>query len=284
MSRRRATLLLAVVAACGRADNAAVASRGASSVASDSTAIAVSGEWPADLGTLLVIPADTENLAVVLYPAAPSTAIDPKVELALLGANGASIRSKAAVSGTDSAHCGDAPVLRLARAAPAFWSLGVAGAKGRPVSTDSLDAMSSEDSVAFTREGARLASIVSARIASRLSGLSFSLVGLRRLRMGDTTIIAAQLVRRVNQEANPAEERTLIVAEQIGRGQFSMVHSGRSEGTEETAAHSDLIGAFRVGATLYLVVSTDAPSGSTVEILERSGGSWRVRWTRSIAC
>ena len=54
--------------------------------------------------------------------------------------------------------------------------------------------------------------------------------------------------------------------------------------SEESASHFDLIGAFRAGTTLYLVVSTDAQSGSTVEILERAGGTWRVRWTRSIAC
>src|SRR6185295_19677726 len=113
-------------------------------------------------------------------------------------------------------------------------SIGLAGGVARSLKSDSIESLSQADSTRYGVVTARLASGASAATPSRLTGLQFSLTALRRVRLGDTTIIVAQLVRRVNQEASPAEERTLIVAEQRGSSEFVAVHSSRSEGTEET--------------------------------------------------
>ena len=135
MPRRRLTLLLTMAAvACGRADTTKAASvSGASGVMADSVAVGVSGEWPSDLGTMLVIPSDTENLAVVLYPAITAVTLDPKAQLSLLAPGGDAVRLKAGLSGADSAHCGDAPMIRLARSTPLLWSVGITNAKANPV-------------------------------------------------------------------------------------------------------------------------------------------------------
>src|SRR5690348_15368841 len=116
MPRRRATLVLLMVAAsCGKSDSSNNATlRGASTATPDSALVGVSGEWPPDLGAALVIPADTENLAVVMYPATPKATVDPKPDMALFASSGEVVRLKASVS-ADSAHCGDAPMLRLGR-------------------------------------------------------------------------------------------------------------------------------------------------------------------------
>lgn len=287
MRLRCLTLFMVVVAAaCGRADDARnTPGIGASGATLDSTiTVAMTGEWPADLGTALVIPSDTENLAVVLYPAVFITPLDPKTPFALVTSGGDTVRVRVRVTGLDSAYCGDAPTVRLSRGTPLVWSIGITDGAARPMRADSLDAVSSADSLLYSTEASRLASAVSVGAPSRLAGLPFALTSLRRLRVGDTTIIAAQLVRRVNQEANPAEERTFVIAEQAASAPFKAVYSMRSEGTEETTAHFDLIGALGTGPVTYLVLAMDSPSGSTVEVLERSGGTWRVRWTRSIGC
>jgi len=284
MCVRRLCLILWVVAACGPRDVPASHGR-ASGVATDSTAaIAMSGDWPSELGTSLVIPADTESTAVLLYPASISVVADPSAQFTLLAPDGDPVRVRVGVTASDSAHCGDAAILHLVRATPLLWSVGLAGTTARPLWSDSLDAFAAADSALYSVEAPRLASIVSARLSTRLSGLPFALSGVRRIQFGDTTIIAAQLTRRVNQEANPVEERTFVVAERAGSAPFTTVHSNRSEGSEDTAAHFDLLGAFRTTSALYLIVTTDTPSGSTIEILERSAGNWRVRWTRTISC
>ena len=79
MPLRRLALILGVATACGKADSARNTNDASTSgAAQDSTAaIAVSGEWPPDLGAALLIPSDTENVAVVLYPAMPNTPMDP---------------------------------------------------------------------------------------------------------------------------------------------------------------------------------------------------------------
>jgi len=282
MGRRRLVVSLFIaISACdkpGAARDAAKVETGA-----DSAQVAVSGEWPSELGSALIVPSDTESFALVLYPTT-ATPVDAQTRFSLLGPGGETIRARAGVAGPDSSHCGDAPMVHLVQTTPPVWSIGISNAGARAMRADSLDAMPEADSVRYLAAMARLASVVVAPVSSRLTGLSFALAGLRRVQFGDTTVIVAQLVRRVNQEANPIEERTLIVAEQIGKAEFVTVHSSRSEGTDETAAHHDLAGAFRSTGAIYLLLTTDSPAGSMIEVLERSGGAWRVRWTRSIAC
>jgi hypothetical protein len=283
--RRWTLILLCIATGCGRSDKAVAHGVKVSGTSSDSTTtIAVTGEWPAELGAALVIPSDTENLAVVLYPATQTPQLDAQSQLTLLAPSGDTLRVRVGVSSPDSAHCGDAPIVHLTHATPLLWSIGLSGAKARQLRSDSLEGLSPGDSLLYSTEAPRRASAVSATVSTRLTGLPFSLTALRRLRFADTTIIAALLSRRVNQEANPVEERTFVIAESAGSSPFSTVHSDRSDGTEESAAHFDLLGAFKTPSALYLVITTDTPAGSTIEILERSGGAWRVRWTRTIAC
>lgn len=285
MPLRRWSLILCATAACGRGDSVpSTRSGNAAGASADSTPIAVRGEWPLDLGAALVIPADTENLALVLYPASQTASVDAKSQFLLLAPGGDTVRVRVGVSTGDSAHCGDAPIIHLAPATPLLWSVGFSDAAARPMRSDSLESLSAPDSLLYSTEAPRLASAVSARMSTRLSGLPFALTALRRVRFGDTTIIAAQLSRRVNQEANPVEERTFIIAERDGSSPFATAHSSRSEGTEDTAAHYDLLGAFKTPSSIYLILTTDTLSGSTIEILERSAAGWRVRWTRTIAC
>ena len=246
------------------------------------------GDWPAALGALLVVPSDTEDQAVVLFPVGSEPAPFSGARLALLGPSGDTVRAWAGVSASDSLHCGDAPVVRLTRAAAPVWSLGIESRQAIPVRSDSMEQISAADSAFYAAEMARLASAVASGQTSRFTGLVFTLTALRRTRVAGREVVAAQLVRRVNQEADPAEEHTLVVAERDAgrpRAAFAATHTDRSEGSEDSAEHYDVIATMRVsGATLF-IVSRDQPSGTTFEILERTeAGVWHLRWTRTIAC
>lgn len=289
MRRARATLFCCVAgvvagaAACSKPDASPVAGGG-----TDAPPAAMTGEWPAALGSVLVAPSDTEDLAVVLYPVATDSVAFAKASLALLGPSGDTIRARAGVSASDSLHCGDAPVIRLTRKTPLTWSVGLESREVLPVRSDSMDQLAARDSVFYAAEMARLASAVAPTQESRFTGLPFTLTTLRRLRVAGREIVAAQLVRRVNQEANPAEEHTLVVAERDATrpaAAFVTTHSVRSEGPEDTAEHFDVVATLRAGGTVFLLVSRDRPSGTTYELLERiEAGGWRQRWSRTIAC
>lgn len=283
--RRLAVLGTVAAAACGGSDNArSSAGASASAIEVDSTPVAVNGVWPDELGEALVVPADTENLAVVLYPASLVATLDPKTQLTLIAAGGDTVRARVGVTQLADVHCGDAPLVRLGRTPALPWSLGVGGSPARTMRADSVESFSAEDSLAYSIAAVRMASSIAPGNGSRFNGLPFSLASTRRLRIGDTTIIAAELVRRVNQEANPAEERTFIIGERTSTNEFEIGYSDRSDGLEETVAHHEMLGAFRAGAVIYLVLATDAQHLSTVSVLERVRGTWSIRWTRSIVC
>lgn len=282
--RRWAVLGIVVVAACSGDRSRTVATADTTTRKGDSMDVAVTGEWPSELGTALLVPSDTETTAVVLYPTDPRVTADASSEFTLRAPNGETVRAGVTTI-RDSARCGDAPIIRLSRPTPLTWTVGLSRATAAVVTPDSLAGLSPDDSSRLTVVSAKLASAVAAGTTSRLTGLRFAVTSLRRIRLGDTSIFVSQLVRRVNQEANPAEERTMIIAERAGAAaEFVSVHTERSEGTEETTAHYELIGALRSATALYLVVAVDAANGSTVEILERSGGAWKVRWTRGLSC
>ena len=67
----------------------------------DSTPVAVSGLWPVGLGDALVIPSDTENVAVVLHPASLTATLDPKSLLTLLAPGGDTVRIRVSASSMD---------------------------------------------------------------------------------------------------------------------------------------------------------------------------------------
>ena len=273
----------ACLAACGRPDTprGGEASRANNAVPEVAS---VAGEWPPELGGMLVVQSDTENLAIVLYPVTPGGA---EASLTLVSASGDTVRRRMALGVQDSLHCGDANIGRLSRSTPPLWSIGIQSTAAVPLRTDSMDALTAADSAQYSVEMGRLASAVNAEQASRFAGLPFTLATLRRLRVAGREVVAAQVVRRVNQEADPLEERTLIVAERAAAqlDQFTTVHSGRSEGNEDNIDHFDLLAALRTARGTLLVIAMEKPTGTTFDILERNAaGVWTVKWSRSIVC
>jgi len=278
-------LSAACIAACAQPDaNRGAEQRRESAVAADSAS--VSGEWPADLGGALVVPSDTENLALVLYPVTAGAQGAAGASLTLVSSSGDTVRRQVGLEAQDSLHCGDATIARLARATPLSWSVGIQSAAATPLRTDSMDALRAADSVFYSAEMARLASAVSAEQASRFTGLPFTLATLRRFRIDGREVVVSQVVRRVNQEADPLEERTMIVAERsAAAAEFTAVHSGRSDGNEDNTDHFDLLAALRTARGTILVLAREKPTGTIFDILERDAdGVWRVKWSRSIAC
>jgi GTP cyclohydrolase FolE2 len=125
---------------------------------------------------------------------------------------------------------------------------------------------------------------------SRFTGLPFTVLSARRLQANGRQIVVAQLVRRLNQEAAPLEERTLIIAERAApvstaRGEpLAVTHSQRSEGSEDAVEHFELLAAITSGPSTLLLLSRDQLSRTTYELLERTDTGWRTRWSRTLTC
>ena len=276
----------AFFAACAeRGNNRGAEHKRDSTVAADSAI--VTGDWPAELGAAFVVPSDTENLAVVLYPTTAGAAGSVGASLTLVSSSGDTVRRQVGLQVQDSLHCGDATIARLTRATPLSWSIGMQSTAAIPLRTDSMDALSAADSTLYSAEMARLASAVNAEQPSRFTGLPFTLATLRRFRTDGREVVVSQVVRRVNQEADPLEERTMIVAERgtAATERFTSVHGSRSDGNEDNTDHFDLLAALRTAHGTLLVLAREKPTGTLFEILERdTSGAWTVKWSRSIGC
>ena len=87
----------------------------------------------------------------------------------------------------------------------------------------------------------------------------------------------------MNQEANPQEEQTLLIAERDSgstSGPYRLVYAERTSGLEEKVTTPEVIGAARYSGRPALIVARDNESGVAYAILERAAsGHWEVRWT-----
>src|SRR6476659_7863184 len=67
-----------------------------------------SSNWDPELGALFVVPSDTDNVAVVLFPDDEDAGVPATARVTLLGPGGDT--AQMTMSRTDSLQCGDAPM------------------------------------------------------------------------------------------------------------------------------------------------------------------------------
>jgi len=91
--------------------------------------------------------------------------------------------------------------------------------------------------MALAAEASRLASAVTANTAPTFQGLRFTAHDIRRFEVAPgVQALVAQLSRRVNQEADPQEEQTLLVAERdsgVTSGPYQLAYAERAFGKED---------------------------------------------------
>ena len=255
------------------------------------TATAVSSpavDWATELGEVLVVPADSDGTGVVLFPDAPTVRLMSSAALTLVGANGDTAVTRAALAVADSQVCGEAPTVRFSDSVSTAWSVGLLGKHAPPLRMDSLGALPARDSVRLTAELARIASSIPMDAGSRFKGLPFAVVAARQFEVNGRPSIVTHLVRRVPQEAAPLEEHTFFVAEADSATgasrRWMLAYHQRSEGSEETAEQFELLAVMQGKTNTLLLIARHRDTQSTYEVLERSARGWRSRWHRVLSC
>lgn len=278
--------IAAAMLACGKPD-----ARPADTLTTRAPTVAVASDpsdWVSELGALLVVPSDSESAGVVLFPAAPSARLISSAPLTLLSASGDSFAARASLVESDSQVCGEAPTIRLGDSVAISWSVALLPRSATALHMDSIEALPSPDSARFAADLARLASAQSPARDSRFAGLPFVVLSARRFETRGQQIVVAHLVRRLPQEATPLEEHSLIVAERAASARsepFVVTYHQRSEGTEETADHFEVLAVIRGAETTFLLLAREQDAQTRYEILERTkAGGWRMRWSRMLAC
>jgi hypothetical protein len=273
-----------------------------------SSEVPIASGWDASAGPVLLVFGGRPDAATVVFPDVQGehAAAELRVDTTALRGATATLVSRAGATSTatlgdrttpgEEDDCVGWPMLRVVAPAgvPALWSIGLIGARLVPVPLDSVGSLSPQDSAALVAEVARLASSIPVRqAAARLRGLPFTVQDVRRFRAAlGVDAIVAHVVRRVHQEANPLEERTLLIAERDSAqqreqhaGGYTIVFHERAVGEEETLEGSEILAALTPRGTLrpMLIAARESEGGVRYAILDRVGPrSWRVKWTSAL--
>jgi hypothetical protein len=257
---------------------------------------------------VLLVAAQRPEAAIVVFPELQGehAAAEVRFDTTALRGSTVTLISRAGAANTavlgegttpgEEEECVGWPMLRVTSpsGAPTSWSIGLVGARLSPIPLDSVGSLSASDSAALVAEVARLASALPVRDgAARVRGLPFSVQDVRRFRTpSGLEIIIAHVVRRVHQEANPVEERTLLIAERDSTrqreqrpGRYTLAFHQRAVGPEETLEGSEVLAALttRDASRPVLVVARESEDGVRYSLLERLGRrSWRVKWTSAL--
>ncbi|MEP6491626.1 MAG: hypothetical protein ABJF01_03030 [bacterium] len=287
---RRSSLLLAMLVsgACERAKAPARADSPAAPkiVAAPDSSTTPPRNWDASAGPVLLIAAEAPTHAFVLLPDSANSAsqiagLPQPASVTLFGRSG-TVQTAELPGVSDSGSC---VVATLSAAPPPRpWSVGFIGGVVSPLTMDSTESIARSDSLALVTGATRLASALPNDSAGRFAGLPFVVHGLWRFTIpSGPQVVIATLVRQINQEATPLQERTLLFAERVASDTtLSTVYSERSSGDEETIETRDILAAALLGATKTpaVVLSRDFGDSIAYALIERGAdGRWRARWT-----
>lgn len=236
---------------------------------------------------LVVFPMFTDSTLAEASAMPLDSLMDAPVELfsrrGLAGATSVAGRAQVQVP----EGCLSWPQARLADAATEPWRVGFVRGVVAPLPLDSIEVMKGPDSAAVTREVARLSSAAVEGDDPVFRGLPFIVRRAYRFTHGTATVLAAEVVRKISEEANPREERILLVAERLASttGEYVTAFVSRTSGSEDAVRTNEIIGAFRFvrGDVPALVVAHDYFHGGRVALLQKEGTRWRITWRSAYA-
>jgi hypothetical protein len=259
--------------------------------------------WDSSAGLALIVPAETPHDAHIIVPAftegmhldsvsyegqrLPTGTLDLFARGHAVGR--ASIISTAPAK--NEADCTTWPTAVLAPDQPgatiAPWTVAFSAGRAEIIPVDSIEGLPRPDSARLAADVARLASALPNDTAKGLRGLPFIVKTVRRFKPDSgSEMLVAEVIRRLNEEANPREEQIFLVAERDSTGPYVPVHLERASGAEESLTTTDVLAVVRLGAArrLTLVLAREFGEGVAYSLLQRTSARvWRVRWTSAYA-
>jgi hypothetical protein len=270
-------------------------------VAADTQPTAIVTRWDGAAGAALYVPGDNGVAQVVLPPVVddsvpkPGAAVLPagsapaSVELFAPGAKlGAATLGEFVRSSQPevSEGCDAWPVVSVREAtegASKNWRIALVAGVAQAVGLDSIGALPRRDSAQLVVAINRAAAQLTLDSAGVLRGVPFSVGKAYRMKLaGDVEVVITVVERRLNMEASPRVERTVLILERAkGAKGFSATWRDTQYATEDDLIATDLLTVVMLKGSpmLTLFLGQDFGDGSRVEMLQRApGGGWSVRW------
>ncbi len=249
--------------------------------------------WNMEAGSVMVFPlGDGDSVGIVLPQATDSSLplqelSAPQAELTvdLVGRAG-KIASGVVVSpitrNAVAAECRSWPIGRI-RPARGGWRVGFPAGRVSAISLDSIEGMSSVDSASLANAITQNVATLSSTSDSDFRGLPFRVRSAHTFRTDSIAGVIADVVRSVNEEANPRLEHLFVIAERPARStsNYRVAFFSRTAGAEEAAEITELLAVVLIGPSRRpaAVVNIEYDEGGKLGLLERTGSvQWRFRW------
>ncbi len=165
-------------------------------------------------------------------------------------------------------ECAVWPAVALAMDSSRTWTVAFQRGVASPLVLRSIESLPASDSARLAAQLTRLAALLPNDTSRAFRGLPFVIRAAQGFTPpGGRASVVAEIIRRVNVEANPREETLLVIAERDSPGaEWRVVYSERASGDE---VHVER-------ATPLVAVLLLSQSMPTV-VLERTGADW-VTW------
>jgi hypothetical protein len=181
-------------------------------------------------------------------------------------------------------ECAAWPTARLLFATGAEtppWTAAFAEGRITAIPLDSIEGMTPRDSAKLAADLTRLASALPDDTSATFRGLPFVVLRAYRAK-GDDAFIVATLIRRINQEDAPKEERLVMVVESSNNdaSRWRVAWFERAAGTEEELMVAEPLLAFRARESrdVRLLFGRDDGVSLSAAVLSRGAGAWTLQW------
>jgi hypothetical protein len=231
--------------------------------------------------------------AVVILPEVTDSTIDsvqgssaPVTGLVfdLFGRGGKLEKSVATPVGSSDAkqECYGWPLVAMRTTRPG-WRVGFASGHAQAIKLDSIEAMPSTDSAALAASLAQTAATLPIASDPTFRGLPFRVRSAYSFRLDSVDVVIADVVRSVNEEANPRIEHLLLIGERPAgaTGKYNLGYYSRTAGAEETTQATEVLAVVQIGPSRRpaVVVNIEYDDGRKLGLIERSApGQWRSLW------
>jgi hypothetical protein len=145
------------------------------------------------------------------------------------------------------------------------WTVAFQRGVSTPISLHPIETLTSADSARLAAQITRLAAALPNDTTRAFRGLPFVIRAAHAFTPGEgVESVVAEIVRRVNVEANPREETLLLIAERdSASGGWRVAYSERASGDEIRVERATPLAAVKLGAAALPTV-----------VLERAGADW----------
>jgi hypothetical protein len=250
--------------------------------------------WDTTAGPFMVIPASNDSTeAALILPgltdsllastahfelsALKNTPLDLFNLQGLVGGSALNVVSQAA----DPSGCPNWPRGKFSTSVPSGWKVGLEKGRATGIRLRSLEGMQGQDSARLIGDVLNIAAHLTDG-GSAFHGIPFFVRKAYRLETHALSAIVAEIVRKINEEANPREERLLVLGDRpSGENDYHLAFHTRAAGAEESLETNDVLAGFTLtrSGRPAMAVTFDYEDGGKIGLLERiSGKEWKLVW------